>query len=300
MNKVGKEKTINKTFIANCGWCSKTYQKSISTKGKTGDFCTLKCFHAFARGNEEQYLEKVCINCQKTFTCKFNKQKTFCSYSCSKSGTFHHFFGKEGPTKGMKPWTYGLTKETDNRIEELSKKVSATHKQQFEDGIRNNSGENNPNHINKRKQQQRTPEQFERYSSAAIKRLETYSGPKYSFEKGKYFSIKEQKEFPFRSSYEKRMMICLDSDPDVVSFQYEPFSIMYDFQDLRRRYLIDFSVEYKTEKALIECKSNYMLNDEVNLAKYKAAKEFADKNQMKYMVFVLKDIENYEKVLGLI
>lgn len=110
----------------------------ISAIGKRV-FCSLAC--------RKEPLERVCEGCSQPYTVSIAHRKTsrFCSKSCAKSGERHHFYGKEGPTKGQPTWIKGLSVKTDLRVAALGKKISSTQKRQFTEGKRTNKGTQNPN-----------------------------------------------------------------------------------------------------------------------------------------------------------
>lgn len=144
----GEQQTTKGTFTTECGWCKKVITKRLSQKGKEGDYCSLSCSESFKRGYSEKNVIRVCKRCNKEYEVLYRHQTEYCSRKCSslyQSGEEHINYGKEGPTKGLKPWTYGLTKESDERIAELGAKISKTQKEQFASGVRSNAMENNPN-----------------------------------------------------------------------------------------------------------------------------------------------------------
>lgn len=292
----GREKTKTNTYQTKCSWCEKEFTRILSQKGKTGDFCSVKCGEAFKRGYQDKYIKKTCPKCNKEFKCLYRKQTIFCSYSCSKSGENHPYYGKIGPTKGMKPWVYGLTKETDGRIANLGKKISKTLKQQFKEGIKSSKGRNNPNHNETRKQKERTPEQLERYSKASIKRVELgqVGG---QCERGEHTSSKAEGIIKYKSSYELKMLELLERDQNVTFYEYEPFSIKYTDKN---RYVPDLLVYYSNKTpTLIEIKG--WINDKEQFElKKEAAEEYCRKRNMEYKVFTLKEIQQYEQQLGII
>lgn len=288
-----KSERRKKTYDTKCGWCGKEFKKELGRKGKHYDFCSQQCSQSFIRGNKDKYITKQCPKCKVDFQCLYRKQKTFCSYSCSKSGENHPFYGKQGPTKGIKPWTYGKTKETDERISILGKKVSKTHKDKFEKGIRSNSGENNPNHKNKRKRKERTKEQKDRYSKAAVWRIENYGHSS----AGDYFSTKTNKLMRFRSKLERRFMAILDNRDDVIYYEHEPFSIRYD---VGKRYMPDFLVYFNDHtKKIIEVKSDYIKNLQGFYKKEDLIKKYCNKNGYIFELWNEKLIEREENKLCL-
>jgi len=279
-----------------CDWCQREFEKHSGDLGKHNNFCSIPCGEAFKRGNSEMFITKCCKRCQKEYETLYRRQTEYCSVECSspyQPGEEHIGYGKEGPTKGMKPWTFGLTKETDERIADLGNKVSQTQKEQFISGIRSNSIDNNPNWG--KTVADRTPEQLENYSKGAIKRLMT--AKKGAFIKGRHASTKAiKKEMYYRSSYEYKFMKLLDIDKNVSTYQYEPFYIKCN---IGSRYLPDFLVYYADgTKKLIEIKCEYTKNLKTFPAKEQSAHEYAKNNNMTYEVWMLEEINTYEKQLG--
>lgn len=134
--------------LLKCDWCQEDFEKHPGDLGKHNNFCSIPCGEAFKRGNSKMFITKSCKRCQKEYETLYRRQTEYCSVECSslyQPSKEHVGYGKEGPTKGMKPWTFGLTKETDERIADLGNKVSKTQKEQFISGIRSNSMDNNPN-----------------------------------------------------------------------------------------------------------------------------------------------------------
>jgi len=81
----GAEKTKKQTFEAVCRWCQKNFRKRMSQKGKTGDFCSVKCGQAFKRGNENQFISKSCPTCKNNFQTVYRPgdQRKYCSRTCA-------------------------------------------------------------------------------------------------------------------------------------------------------------------------------------------------------------------------
>ena len=121
-----------------CVRCSKEFER-VPSAVKEKNYCSVAC--------RKEPLERVCEGCLQPYVASIAHRKTsrFCSKSCAKSGERHHFYGKEGPTKGRSTWIKGLTKESDSRVAVMATKVSQTRKQQFANGTRSNKGTLNPN-----------------------------------------------------------------------------------------------------------------------------------------------------------
>ena len=293
MDVRGEEKTKNGTYQTKCSWCEKSFSKRNSQKGKTGDFCSVECGEAFKRGNQEKIVTKQCRRCKNNFESLFRLHHEYCSRKCSslyQPGEEHFGFGKEGPTKGIKPWTFGKTAKTDERIFLLGKKVSIILKQQFESGQRNHFGKNNPNFgITVL---QRTPQQLENYSTGAWKRYNSVFGSGFGFFKGHYTSLKTNIKMRHRSSYEKKIMMSLDLDPEVKTYKYEPFALKYTETN---RYYPDFLIEYVNgSKILLEAKG-WVENEEKFKLKNEAAQKYCDENNIKFEIWKKDEVQSYYK-----
>ena len=111
-----------------------------------------------------------------------------------------------------------------------------------------------------------------------------------------------------RSSWEYKFATYCDISPSIIKWSSEPFDIKYTnpIDNKEHRYYIDFYIEVKTnsdniEKFLVEIKpfketvkpstklseANYKKALETyitNLSKWEAAKKFASKNNMKFII----------------
>lgn len=143
-----------------CFRCSKKFNR-VPSAVKSKNYCSVTC--------RKEPLGRVCEGCGQEYQAHIARRKVqkFCSVSCAKSGTRHHFFGKQGPTKGQSTWSKGLTKDTDHRVAVMALKVSETHKQQFANGLRSNKGVCNPNW--------KLPEQRKTFLNIAIRQTERYA-----------------------------------------------------------------------------------------------------------------------------
>lgn len=275
-----------------CGWCSEEFERIPSRLGKENVFCSEYCSIEFKHNNKKELITKNCLNCKDEFISRENAERKFCSKSCGKSEEFHHYYGKSSPMKGKKAWNNGLTTETDSRLAELGKKISIISKQQFTDGTRSNEGENNPNYGITR--DQRPAEQLANYSKAAIKRIK--EGHMIRI-RGFHESLKINQTVPYRSSFELRVMKCLEKDPDVLNWEYEPFSIPYD--EGKRRYLPDFMIYYKNNKnKLIEVKCDYTESTGNYDQKKIVAIKWCNQNNSEFETWKEPEIIQYEQRLN--
>jgi hypothetical protein len=78
-------------------------------------------------------------------------------------------------------------------------------------------------------------------------------------------------------------MKVLDADPTVLDWQYEPFSLKYEFNGKIRRYIPDFIVHKETDKELAEVKPSSMRDKPMNVAKRNSAIQYCLENNMTYV-----------------
>jgi hypothetical protein len=90
---------------------------------------------------------------------------------------------------------------------------------------------------------------------------------------GQKMNTRKGGKFSTRSSYETRYVALLEADSEVLSFEYEPFTIDYRYGGITRCYTPDFLVEYADRIELVEVKPKRFLDIERNPAKFKAAEE---------------------------
>jgi len=89
---------------------------------------------------------------------------------------------------------------------------------------------------------------------------------------GEYTSSKTGEVIFYRSSWELAYAELLDNDPTVVTWEYEPFSIVYRYGKKMKNYLPDFLVTYDDGiKELVEVKPKQLETYGVNVAKRDAA-----------------------------
>jgi len=101
----------------------------------------------------------------------------------------------------------------------------------------------------------------------------------------------------YRSGWELKYMVYLDSNPDVVSWSYEKVVIEYISNQKTkkiRKYYPDFEVEYiDGKKIIVEIKPSRKLQKATIVKKIRAAKEWCTKHDLTYKILTeieLKDI----------
>lgn len=108
--------------------------------------------------------------------------------------------------------------------------------------------------------------------------------------KGTYYSTKMNKNFNYRSSWEKAYMEILDNDDNIIFWDYEPFSIPYKLNEKQKRYIPDFIITLNdNSKKLIEIKPKALTETKINKAKFEAAIKYCEENQITFEI-----VSNFE------
>lgn len=92
-----------------CEYCGKKFHKKESHKGKSADFCSLKCCKSFL---EEHRVEKECLVCGKKFIVPLSRVETskYCSTKCQITYQ-RRFFLRTNCTYCNKPITVDKTRQ---------------------------------------------------------------------------------------------------------------------------------------------------------------------------------------------
>lgn len=116
-------------------------------------------------------------------------------------------------------------------------------------------------------------ERWRQQISETITRLYVDGG--FQWSRGEFTSNKSGETYYYRSSWELQRMMELDTDPEVLEWDYEPFSIPYTLGDLRHRYVPDFIVRTADGTWLEEVGPKAVKDStEMNVAKRAAADKY--------------------------
>ena len=125
----------------------------------------------------------------------------------------------------------------------------------------------------------------------------------FQWARGHYTSTKWGKTYYYRSSWELKYMQLLDSDDNVGSWKYEPFSLEYKINGKAKNYIPDFIVTRKSISCgyifdeLVEIKPQALTDTKVNKAKRKAALKWCKENNYCYTeVWYNEIINEFEKI----
>lgn len=116
------------------------------------------------------------------------------------------------------------------------------------------------------------------------------------YHQGTFNSIKGG-ECKYRSGWEEKFMMYLDSNPDVISWSYEKVCIEYVSNKKTgkiRRYYPDFLVIYKNNTELIEIKPSKKLKQATVIKKVEAAKNWCSSRNITYKVLTEIELKNFE------
>jgi hypothetical protein len=102
-----------------------------------------------------------------------------------------------------------------------------------------------------------------------------YVDGEFNFKRGHHLSPKTGLDHYHRSSWELRHMHDMDSDPVVTTYLNEPFSIPYEWEGSRHRYVPDFVVTYSDgHRELHEVGVKKLKDSPRSLAKQRAAEQY--------------------------
>lgn len=111
---------------------------------------------------------------------------------------------------------------------------------------------------------------------------------------GSFFSIKNNKQIFYRSSYEKIYYKYLENNNMVISYVVEPIKIKYlNHKGLKRNYIPDVLVEYNNSiKELTEIKPECFLKNEITILKIKALKKYCKENNLIPKIITEKELND--------
>jgi len=99
----------------------------------------------------------------------------------------------------------------------------------------------------------------------------------------------------YRSSWEKKFLEWCDSNPNVTKIISEGVKIPYYFDGKERTYYPDFVINFKDEVLLLEIKPASQVDDPINIAKFEAAKKFAESRKIKFLILTENELKNLIK-----
>jgi len=102
---------------------------------------------------------------------------------------------------------------------------------------------------------------------------------------GHYYSIKNEKDFCYRSNWELNYMKILEKDDNVISYKYEPFKIKYLDEKLMKRFTVpDFLIRTCSGKDIVvEIRPIWRLNNLRTRIGMKAVGKYCEENDLQYI-----------------
>jgi len=271
--------------------------------GKSAKYCSLSCKSSAVNKRRAKEVEVLCVGCDKVRKYSVYKEDSllidkYCSKKCYANHQIERLtkqcrkIGKESASvisekakrrhkeKGH-PWT------GRKHLKHSKKKMSKSAKTRF------SVPENNPMYG-----KTHTKEAREKISEKVSK---AYIEGRMNFKRcnrGYYFSEKNSKKHFYRSSWERAFFEYLDGNSRVLSYDNEKIRIPYrDSIGARRYYIPDLLIKYTPDsKELVEIKPSCYMNKKINKLKFKAAKEYCKKNNIRFKVIT----EKYLKYIGCI
>ena len=107
---------------------------------------------------------------------------------------------------------------------------------------------------------------------------------------GQDIDTKKGGKFRTRSSYETKYTQMLEGDSEVIRFKYEPFTIEYEFEGVKRYYTPDFLVTYSDRDELVEVKPERMAKFGRNPIKIETAREYCDGHGLLFRLITEEDL----------
>jgi hypothetical protein len=181
--------------------------------------------------------------------------------------------------KGIIPWCTGLTKETDKRLMEYSLRLQGEGNPMF--------GKSPSNETRKKLHISSTKNwEDSEYREKVFKGLRETGNVC-----GNFFSMKNNKDISYRSSYELKYMQQLEEDERVIVYQYEAVYVPYEIGSKYRFTMPDFLITFADgHKELSEVKSEWCLKDNLVMMKLAAMKNHAEQNGWKFNLVTEKEL----------
>jgi hypothetical protein len=108
------------------------------------------------------------------------------------------------------------------------------------------------------------------------------------YHNGYFWSLKNNKEIYFGSSYELAALKKFEKDDHIIKFDRCPYKIPYVFENKKKRYFPDFLLN---NLEIVEVKAAWELTTEQILAKLRAAEQFVKENNMKFTILTESQLE---------
>ena len=264
-----------------CKFCNKDFEVSESRESQK--FCSIDCLEDFWK---DKKIVKICNVCgQKYEVFSWGVNKKFCSSKC-------YQISRKG--RNIEIRRCAFCGNAFSEVKSSSKKYcslvcSAAAKR----------GKNTKPDGWKHSRESRA-----KISEAAAKRTQDIKLGRIPFHWGKVTLDRLGDTFHYRSSYELKALLMLDSFSDVIKVSSECIRIRYiDEEGFEHIYIPDMLITTNEGKQhIVEVKPRYLLQDKRNQLKFKAGFDFARKHQMQFIVWT-EDIlfgnsfSNYSELL---
>ncbi|MCK9459652.1 MAG: NUMOD3 domain-containing DNA-binding protein [Proteobacteria bacterium] len=291
MNRIGENRQTNEEIMVYC--------PCVEHVGDNGRLMKKSCYYGEMI---EPYIQmcKSCAQRGKIITEEQKEKIKFALKGIKRSDEF-----KEKLSQYMKNNPEGIARATRNLLENqcttgmLGKHHSEETKQQMSQSHcgKTFTEEHCQNISDGRKKMLAetggfSPEHRRKLSEATIRLYKQGFNPKTHHVRGWHESPKAGKIF-FSSSYEKKAFLKLDEDLNVKTYYKEKIKISYynPVKNFEANYLVDLEIQYIDDSIKwIEVKPAAWLDDEVIVAKHKAAQIIAEKSGVLFDVWCEVDL----------
>jgi hypothetical protein len=113
----------------------------------------------------------------------------------------------------------------------------------------------------------------------------------YHHKHGYFISNKFSQKFYYQSSYELSFLEFCETSNKIKKLQKNTIRINYKVNDINKKYIPDFVVN---DIFIIEIKPKTMLNYQNNHLKFKAAYEYSNINNLKYLIITENELKNLD------
>lgn len=264
-----------------CKFCGKDFE--VSKSGKNQKFCSIDCLEASWNAKK---IVKICSVCGQEYIVFSWEIKKFCSPKC-------YHTSRKGKNIELRKCVF--CGKNFCEVKSSSKKycslVCSAAAKRGKKGTKPDGWKH-------------SRESRAKISEAAAKRTQEIKLGRIPFHWGEVTLDRLRITLHYRSSYELKALLMLDSFSDVIKVSSECIRIKYiDEEGFERFYVPDMLITTNDGKQyIIEIKPEYLLQEKRNQLKFKAGFDFARKHQMQFILWtedVLfgNNFSNYNELL---
>jgi len=283
------------------------YSKHQSNFGQkiTKRFLVLRCDHCkefFDRSYAKRFIDKKHHFC--SYDCR-NKSEKFSNLVRDSRNIFLSSNGAEYSKKMSKIvsdiWACRTPAECEKIFQAVQKtnieywdSLTENERTEFSEKVKNGlsqmSAQKKAKRIKKAGETLKNKSPEEKQASRD-KAMHTLHKNGYGKKNVRVYSKKRAEFMNCRSSYEKKAIEKMDNDEDILYYEYEPVTIPYVFDKEDHSYYPDFLVEHRFDGSkIIEVKPKNLVEHEVNIAKFEAARLYCEEYDLLYEIWTEEEL----------